>query len=98
MIELTYDILDPEKATSAVRRDTNGSVVTFLGTTRDNFEGKSVITLEYEALHMDRDWFDEELQYFAHEHRIPLDYEAFVYGENDMEVLTISIPYEEERT
>ncbi|MDA1129180.1 MAG: molybdenum cofactor biosynthesis protein MoaE [Chloroflexi bacterium] len=49
MIELTYDILNPAKATDAVRRDTNGAVVTFLGTTRDNFEGKSVLTLEYEA-------------------------------------------------
>jgi len=49
MIELTYDTLDPEKITAAVRRDTNGAVVTFLGTTRDNFEGKSVLTLEYEA-------------------------------------------------
>ena len=49
MIELTNDALDPEKVTAKVRRDTNGAVVTFLGTTRDNFEGKSVLTLEYEA-------------------------------------------------
>jgi molybdopterin synthase catalytic subunit len=49
MIELTHDALDPEKVTAKVRRDTNGAVVTFLGTTRDNFEGKSVLTLEYEA-------------------------------------------------
>ncbi len=49
MIELTYEILDPEKITAKVRRDTNGAVVTFLGTTRDNFEGKTVLTLEYEA-------------------------------------------------
>ncbi|MDA0264089.1 MAG: molybdenum cofactor biosynthesis protein MoaE [Chloroflexi bacterium] len=49
MIELTTDTLDPEKVTASVRRDTNGSVVTFLGTTRDNFEGKKVLTLEYEA-------------------------------------------------
>ena len=49
MIELTYGALDPEKITAAVRRDTNGAVVTFLGTTRDNFEGKTVLTLEYEA-------------------------------------------------
>jgi molybdopterin synthase catalytic subunit len=26
-----------------------GAVSTFLGTTRDNFEGKTVVTLEYEA-------------------------------------------------
>ena len=49
MIELTYGTLDPEKTTAKVRRDTNGAVVTFLGTTRDNFEGKTVLTLEYEA-------------------------------------------------
>ena len=49
MIELTDKTLDPEKITDKVRRDTNGAVVTFLGTTRDNFEGKTVVTLEYEA-------------------------------------------------
>ena len=49
MIELTEKPLDSEKITDKVRRDTNGAVVTFLGTTRDNFEGKTVVTLEYEA-------------------------------------------------
>ncbi|MEE3249465.1 MAG: molybdenum cofactor biosynthesis protein MoaE, partial [Chloroflexota bacterium] len=49
MIELTEKTLDPDKTTAKVRRDTNGAVVTFLGTTRDNFEGKTVVTLEYEA-------------------------------------------------
>jgi len=49
MIELTEKTLDPEKITAKVRRDSNGAVVTFLGTTRDNFEGKTVVTLEYEA-------------------------------------------------
>ncbi len=49
MIELTNNTLDPEKVTEKVRRDTNGAVVTFLGTTRDNFEGKTVLNLEYEA-------------------------------------------------
>ena len=49
MIELTSGTLDPEQVTAKVRRDTNGAVVTFLGTTRDNFEGKTVLTLEYEA-------------------------------------------------
>ena len=51
MIELTEKKLDPEKITDKVRRDTNGAVVTFLGTTRDNFEGKTVLTLEYEAFY-----------------------------------------------
>ena len=49
MIELTEKTLDSEKITDKVRRDTNGAIVTFLGTTRDNFEGKTVMTLEYEA-------------------------------------------------
>ena len=49
MIELTEKTLDPDGITNKVRRDTNGAVVTFLGTTRDNFEGKTVVTLEYEA-------------------------------------------------
>ena len=49
MIELTTDPLNPEKITAQVRRDTNGAVVTFLGATRNNFQGKQVITLEYEA-------------------------------------------------
>ena len=49
MIELTTNPLNPEKITAQVRRDTNGAVVTFLGATRNNFQGKQVITLEYEA-------------------------------------------------
>ena len=49
MIELTYDSLDPERVTNLVRRDSNGAVVTFLGTTRDTFEGKRVVRLDYEA-------------------------------------------------
>ena len=49
MIEITHEPLDPERVTSLVRRDTNGAVVTFLGTTRDNFEGKRVLNLEYEV-------------------------------------------------
>ena len=49
MIELTNDVLDPERVTSLVRKDTNGAVVTFLGTTRNDFQGRRVVTLEYEA-------------------------------------------------
>ena len=49
MIEITEQQLDSEKITNLVRRDSNGAVVTFLGNTRDNFEGKDVIRLEYEA-------------------------------------------------
>jgi len=49
VIELTHNVLNPEKVTALVRNDANGAVVTFLGTTRDNFEGRRVVTLEYEA-------------------------------------------------
>ena len=49
MIEVSHLPLDPERTTSLVRKDTNGAVVTFLGTTRNNFQGKRVLTLEYEA-------------------------------------------------
>ena len=49
MIEITHRRLDPEQVTRQVKQDTNGAVVTFLGTTRDNFEGKRVLKLEYEA-------------------------------------------------
>ena len=49
MIQLTSLPLDPEQTTALVRKDSNGAVVTFLGTTRDNFEGRRVVTLEYEA-------------------------------------------------
>ena len=40
MIELSHQQLEPERITSMVRKDSNGAVVTFLGTTRDNFQGK----------------------------------------------------------
>ena len=49
MIELTYEPLDPERITRQVCKDCNGAVVTFLGTTRDHFEGKRVVRLDYEA-------------------------------------------------
>ena len=52
----------------------------------------------FDGLHMDRDAFDVELQYFAHENSIPLDFGAFTYGENEMEVLTVQIPYTELET
>ena len=49
MIVLTDEALDPVAVTDSVRGDGNGAVVTFLGTTRDNFGGKAVTRLEYEA-------------------------------------------------
>ncbi len=49
MIEVTHEALDPAAVTARVARDSNGAVVTFLGTTR-NFTGeRQVLHLEYEA-------------------------------------------------
>ena len=49
MIKVTRQELDPQPITASVRRDTNGAVVTFLGTTRRSSQGKEVLYLEYEA-------------------------------------------------
>ena len=49
MIIVTRKTLSPDKITSAVRKETNGATVTFLGTTRRLSEGKQVLYLEYEC-------------------------------------------------
>ena len=49
MIEITRQPLKAEEITAKVRKDTNGAVVTFLGTTRLFAEGRRVLSLEYEA-------------------------------------------------
>jgi molybdopterin synthase catalytic subunit len=49
MIEIINEALDPEAITAGVRKDTNGAVVTFLGTTRRLTDGRDVLYLEYEA-------------------------------------------------
>jgi len=49
VIKITDEPLDPEAITARVRRDSNGAVVTFLGTTRDFTAGRTVLHLEYEA-------------------------------------------------
>ena len=49
MIEITHEPLDPEAVTAKVRKDTNGAVVTFLGTTRSSTGDRKVLHLEYEA-------------------------------------------------
>ena len=49
MIEISHGPLDPESITAQVRQDSNGAVVTFLGTTRDSTDGRRVLHLEYEA-------------------------------------------------
>ena len=49
MILVTRERLDPEAITATVRANANGGVVTFLGTTRDDTDGRRVLYLEYEA-------------------------------------------------
>ena len=49
MILVTREPLDPEAVTATVRRESNGAVVTFLGTTRNETGGHRVLYLEYEA-------------------------------------------------
>ena len=49
MIKITRDLLNPDEVTAKVRKDTNGAVVTFLGTTRLFADGRKVVQLEYEA-------------------------------------------------
>lgn len=49
MILLTRKPLDAEAITATVRDDANGGVVTFLGTTRNETDGRRVLYLEYEA-------------------------------------------------
>jgi len=46
-IGLTYDKLDITQCIDRVRDHKAGAVVVFIGTTRDNFDGKPVKTLEY---------------------------------------------------
>ncbi|QRW13867.1 molybdenum cofactor biosynthesis protein [Ceratobasidium sp. AG-Ba] len=46
---LTYDPLDISGIMNSVRDDGAGALAVFVGTTRDNFNGKQVVRLEYEA-------------------------------------------------
>ena len=48
-ILITDQPLDPEAVTARVLAPANGGVVTFLGTTRNDTEGRRVLYLEYEA-------------------------------------------------
>ncbi|CAH0728615.1 unnamed protein product, partial [Brenthis ino] len=48
-LKLTVDKLSVEEISDLVVNDSCGAVSLFVGTTRDNFEGKKVLRLEYEA-------------------------------------------------
>jgi len=49
MIHITSEPLNPEHITNTVKKNSNGAVLTFLGTTRSFSEGRNVLYLEYEA-------------------------------------------------
>lgn len=46
---VTADELDPRACEELVRTDADGAVCTFIGTVRDNADGRSVTAIEYEA-------------------------------------------------
>lgn len=48
-VEMSAEPLDLLKYTSLVEDDGAGAIATFLGVTRDNFNGKRVLKLTYEA-------------------------------------------------
>jgi molybdopterin synthase catalytic subunit len=49
VIEITDQELDPEAISASVKKNSNGAVVTFFGTTRDSTQDRKVQYLEYEA-------------------------------------------------
>lgn len=66
MIEITYEPLDLKAIVARVARDSNGAIVTFLGTTRDQTADRKVLFLEYEAY---RPMADKQLAVIADEIR-----------------------------
>lgn len=48
-VEVTDDALDLSEISKLVTAPTTGATSLFVGTTRDHFEGKAVVHLEYEA-------------------------------------------------
>ncbi|XP_030625295.1 molybdopterin synthase catalytic subunit [Chanos chanos] len=49
LIKLTHDKLSVDAVSDSVTCPSCGAISLFIGTTRDNFEGKKVVLLEYEA-------------------------------------------------
>jgi molybdopterin synthase catalytic subunit len=49
MFEIVDHIIDAASVTAAVAASTTGATVTFIGTTRDHNDGRTVTRLEYEA-------------------------------------------------
>lgn len=48
-LRLTFERLDVGELNELVAHESCGAVALFVGTTRDNFEGKEVVLLQYEA-------------------------------------------------
>ncbi|XP_072038879.1 molybdopterin synthase catalytic subunit-like [Amphiura filiformis] len=48
-VQITSDILNVDDAVKKVTSPTSGAISLFIGTTRNNFDGKEVIRLEYDA-------------------------------------------------
>jgi len=48
-VKISADVLSVDEATSLVSCSTAGAISMFIGTTRDSFDGKPVIRLEYET-------------------------------------------------
>lgn len=48
-VHLTHEPLDLAACVAAVASPRAGATSTFIGTTRDNFDGRNVVLLEYEA-------------------------------------------------
>ena len=49
LFEVTAESLSVDRLVESVLTDRDGAVVTFVGTVRDNHQGRRVIALEYEA-------------------------------------------------
>jgi molybdopterin synthase catalytic subunit len=49
MIEITKDPISTQPVIDRVKKTSHGAIVTFIGTARDNSEGKRVLYLEYET-------------------------------------------------
>lgn len=49
LVQISYAPLDAKEYIAAVQDDGAGGISVFIGTTRDTFEGKEVLRLEYEA-------------------------------------------------
>ncbi|CAI5743595.1 unnamed protein product [Peronospora destructor] len=48
-VKVSYEPLDNQRAVEFVTHPSAGAISTFIGTTRDNFQGKKVVRLEYEG-------------------------------------------------